>query len=215
VALSRETAETLAAMGTDELFEYVRQNPNLAAAIANLDPRVKLMEEFYADPDAKADFQKHGKRLYPKASVPEIDIPEKINASLKPEREKIAALEKELRELRMGGKRKVFRESLVAEGADEADLDNIEQFMVDNEFGPKAAKQAVRAFYETKTVAEPNFKAVLTMPDGGGAEHIKALLGAGPGEDLDDINAPFVEKIVAEEFGGAGRRPTPTRPVMA
>ena len=216
MALSRETIEALNAMSTEEIYEYVRQNPQLVSAVAAHDNRVKLMEEFYADPEAKADIQKHGKRLHPKASVPDLDIPEKINASLKADRDTIAELKKELAEIKLGGKHKVFRESLVAAGAEEKDCDAIEQFMVDNEFGPKAAAQAVRAFYETKEAAEPNYTpdSLLTMPDGGGTEYMKALLNAGPSDDLDLLTAPFVEKIAAEEFGGAGRRPTP-RPARA
>lgn len=204
----------LSELSTDDLFEYVRQNPGLARAIAESDPRVKLMEEFYADPDAKADLQKHGKRLHPKASVPEIDIPAKMEAALEPDRKKIAALEKELEGFKTNDKRKAFRAQLVEDGADDKDLDAIETFMVENEFGPKASKRAVAAFYETKESKEPNYQpdSVFTMPDGGGAEHIKALLAASPADDLDDINAPFVEKIVREEFGS---RPRGTRPAMA
>lgn len=213
--VSRDAAEALAALSTDELYEYVRQNPSLAQAIAAADPRVRLMEEFYADPSAKKALQEHGKRLHPKAAVPEIDIPAEINASLKAERDKVAALEKRVEGFELTGKRKAFREGLIDAGADEKDLDAIEQFMVDNEFGPKAAKQAVAAFYETQAPAEPNAsrETAFMLPEGGGAAHIKALLEAGPGDDLDDINAPFVDKIVAEEFGGA--RPRTTRPAMA
>lgn len=204
----------LAALSTDDLFELVRERPDLLQQIAARDPRVRLMEEFYADPDAKRDLQKHGKRLHPKASVPELDIPEQINKDLKADREKVAALEKELGDLKVGERRKAFRASLVAAGAEAADCDAIETFMVENEFGPKAATAAVEAFYKTQEAAEPNATptTVFTMPDGGGADHIKALLNATPGDDLDDINAPFVEKIVREEFGPSRRG---ARPAMA
>lgn len=204
----------LADLSTDELYEYVRQHPELLQEIAARDPRVKLMEEFYADPEAKKALQAHGKRLHPKASIPEVDIPAEITTTLKPHLEELAALKKQLGEMQLSERRKRFRTSLVDLGAQETDLDAIEQFMVDNEFGVKASKQAVAAFYETKESKEPNFnpETVLTMPEGGGAAHLKALLAAGPGDDLDDINAPFVEQIMAEEFG---KRTRGTRPVMA
>lgn len=204
----------LADLSTDELYEYVRQHPELLQDIAARDPRVKLMEEFYADPEAKKALQAHGKRLHPKASVPEVDIPAEITTSLKPHLDKIDALTKELGDLKLGERRKAFRAGLIADGAEDGDLDAIEQFMVDNEMGVKASRQAVRAFYETKATAEPNYtsETVFTMPEGGGAEHLKALLAAAPGDDLDDINAPFVDKIMQEEFGKRTRSP---RPAMA
>ena len=207
-------AAELQSLSTDDLFEFCRQHPDLVPKIANFDNRVRLMEEFHADPEARKDIIKHGKRLHPKASVAEVDIPAEIHASLKPQLDRIDALTKELGDLKLGERRKAFRAQLVADGAEEKDLDPIEQFMVDNEFGVKAAKQAVRAFYETKAPAEPNFtpETIFTMPEGGGAEHLKALLSAGPGDDLDDINAPFVEKIFREEFGPKSRT---TRPAMA
>ena len=201
-------------LSTEDLFQHVREHPELARAIGDLDPRARLMDELYSDPEAKKDIQRHGKRLHPKASVPDIDIPAEIQTSLKADREKITALENELKDIKMGDRRKAFRVSLLDAGAEATDLDAIEQFMVDNEIGPKSVKTAVRAFYETRDTAEPNFtpESAFTMPDGGGAAHIKALLEAGPGDDLDDINSPFVEKIVKEEFGGGSRS---RRPAMA
>lgn len=211
------TKEDLAGLTTEELFDLVRERPDLMRQIGALDPRARLMEEFYQDPDAKKDLLRHGKRLHPKAAVPEVDIPADVETRLKPALDKIDKLEKELGEIKDGGKRAKFRASLTASGADEADLDDIEQFMVDNEYGPKAAAAAVRAFYETKETAEPNTGGKsdlsMTMPEGGGAEHIKALLAAGPEDDLDIINAPFVEQIVKEEFGGGKSRSS--RPALA
>ena len=164
------------------------------------DPRVQLMERLYGDPLAKKDLQKHSKRLFPKASIPEIDIPAEVQTTITEQKKEIDALKGRLDAAEMGDKRKAFRASLVKEGAQEKDLDGIEQFMVDNEIGPKSTKVAVEQFYALQSPAEPTFESQhsWTMPE---TEHIKALMSAPPGADLDQINMPYVEKIWKETVG--------------
>ena len=72
------------------------------------------------------------------------------------DRARVEKLEKELAEIKDGGKRERFRAGLVSHGAEESDLDDIEQFMVDNEYGPKAAKAAVRRGLDGTTSARMN-----------------------------------------------------------
>ncbi len=170
--------------------------------IAGSDPRVQLMERLYGDPEAQKDLKRHSKRLFPKASIPEVDIPAQIQPIFDAQKKEIDGLTKRLDDAEMTDKRKAFRGSLVTAGAEEKDLDQIEQFMVDNEIGPKSTKVAVEKFYELQTPAEPTFESqhAWTMPE---SDHIKALMGAPPGADLDQINMPYVEKIWRETVGAA------------
>lgn len=168
--------------------------------IAGHDPRVQLMERLYGDPEANKDLKRHSKRLFPKASIPEIDIPAQLQPIIDGQKKEIDALKTRLDEADMTGKRKTFRSSLVSAGAAEKDLDAIEQFMVDNEIGPKSTKVAVEQFYALQNPAEPTFESQhsWTMPE---SDHIKALMSAPPGADLDQINMPYVEKIWQETVG--------------
>ena len=164
------------------------------------DPRVQLMERLYGDPEAQRDLKRHSKRLFPKASIPEIDIPAQMQPVIDAQKKEIDALTRRLDESEMSGKRKTFRGSLVTAGAEEKDLDAIEQFMVDNEIGPKSTKVAVDRFYELQNTAEPTFESQhsWTMPE---SDHIKALMGAPPGADRDQIHMPHVDKIWRETVG--------------
>jgi len=167
------------------------------------DPRVQLMERLYGDPEANKDLKRHSKRLFPKASIPEIDIPAQMQPVIDAQKKEIDGLKGRLDGIEMTGRRKSFRASLVKAGGTEEDLDAIEQFMVDNEIGPKSTKVAVEQFYALQNPAEPTFESQhsWTMPE---SDHIKALMSAPPGADLDQINMPFVEKIWKETVG-AGR----------
>lgn len=191
-----------------ELAEAALSNPQVFAHIASKDPRVQLMERLYGDPEAKRAIQSHSKRLFPKASVPEIDIPEIVRTELKTELDTVKALREELENDKKGRRREGFRARLQEAGGATEDLDDIETFMVDNEIGPKSVKVAVEKFYESKELAEPRGAAlsdafVADAKD----EQMKALLTAGPGADLDKINEPFVEAVFQDMFGNrAGRR---------
>lgn len=170
--------------------------------IAAGDPRVQLMERLYGDAEAQKDLKRHSKRLFPKASIPEVDIPAQMQPVFDAQKKEIDALTKRLDDAEMTGKRKTFRSSLVTAGAEEKDLDAIEQFMVDNEIGPKSTKVAVEQFYALQNPAEPTFESQhsWTMPE---TDHIKALMSAPPGADLDQVNMPYVEKIWRETMGAA------------
>lgn len=191
-----------------ELAEAALANPQVFAHIASKDPRVQLMERLYGDPEAKRAIQSHSKRLFPKASVPEIDLPEAIRGELKDDLDAVKKLRTELEDEKKGRRRQSFRARLQEAGGAAEDLDDIETFMVDNEIGPKSLTVAVEKFYESKELAEPRGAAlsdafVADAKD----EQMKALLTAGPGADLDKINEPFVEAVFQDMFGQrAGRR---------
>lgn len=191
-----------------EILEAAQQDPRIALAIAAKDPRVQLMERLYGDPESKKAIQQHSKRLYPKASVPEIDIPELVKAELADKFKEIDALKTTLETDAKGRRHEAFRSKLRESGADAEDLDAIETFMVDNEIGPKSLTVAVRQYYESKELAEPRGGGLSPdMPFDSKDDHMKALLATGPGDDLDRVNAPWVEKVFDDMFGAkAGRR---------
>lgn len=201
--------ERLADLTEAELAEAALANPRIAQAVASKDPRVQLMERLYGDPDSKRDIQKHSKRLFPKASVPEIDIPEIVRSELKDDIDAIKTLRADLESDVKSRRHTAFRSKLQEAGADAEDLDAIETFMVDNEIGPKSVKIAVEKFYDAQELAEPRGAAGLSpeLPLDGKDEHMQALLAAAPSDDLDRINEPFAHKIYQEMFGApAGRR---------
>ena len=175
--------------------------------IRSSDPRVQLMERLYNDPEAKRAIQQHSKRLFPKASIPEIDVPALTKAAIAEDVKAIQDLRKELETDKQGRRHTAFRGELVDAGADEEDLDAIETFMVDNELGPKAVKVAVEKFYESKEIAEPRGSAPDFVWDVAGEDglHMKALLDAPPGADLDRINEPYAEKLFHEMFSQPAR----------
>lgn len=198
----------LADLTEAELAEAALANPRIAAHIAGKDPRVQLMERLYGDPESKKDIQKHSKRLFPKASVPEIDIPEIVKSELKDDIDAIKALRGELQTEVKSRRHEAFRAKLHEAGAETEDLDAIETFMVDNEIGPKSIRVAVEKFYEAKELAEPRGSGLSPdLPGDPEDAHMQALLKSGPNDDLDRINEPFVQQIFNEMFGAQpGRR---------
>ena len=200
--------DRLADLTPAEIAEAALADPRIALHIASKDPRVQLMERLYGDDEAKKEIQKHSKRLFPKASVPEIDIPNLVRTELKDDLEAIKTLRTTLDGEAKSRRHEAFRARLQEAGADAADLDAIESFMVDNEIGPKSLTVAVEQFYAAKEIAEPRGSGLSPeMPLDSKDEHMKALLATGPGDDLDRVNAPWVERVFNDMFGAkAGRR---------
>lgn len=200
--------ERLADLTEAELADAVLANPRIALHIASKDPRVQLMERLYGDDDAKKSIQSHSKRLFPRASVPEIDIPILVRSELKDDLQAIKDLRATLDTEQKSRRHEAFRGRLQAAGAEAEDLDAIETFMVDNEIGPKSLTVAVEQFYAAKEIAEPRGAGLSPeMPLDSRDEHMKALLATGPGDDLDRVNEPWVNKVFDDMFGAkAGRR---------
>lgn len=199
--------ERLADLTQAEIADAALADPAIAQHVAKNDPRVQLMERLYGDPEAKKAIQQHSKRLWPKASVPEIDLPEIVRNEMKPDLDAIRALRGNLENDAKARRHEAFRSRLVAAGAESDDLDAIEAFMVDNEIGPKSIGVAVDQFYQAKELAEPRGGGLSPeMPFDSKDEHMKALLAAGPGDDLDRINEPYVEAIFEDMFGKKAQR---------
>jgi hypothetical protein len=199
--------ERLADLTPAEILEAATSDPRIVQAIAAKDPRVQLMEKLYGDPDAKKAVQKHSKRLFPNASVPEIDIPELVRSELKDDLQAIKDLRTTLETDAKGRRHTEFRAKLLEAGAETEDLDAIETFMVENEIGPKSLGVAIEKFYASKELAEPNAPGLSPdLPLDGKDEHMKVLLATGPSDDLDEVNAPWVSKVFDDMFGAQPRR---------
>jgi hypothetical protein len=199
--------ERLADLTPAEIAEAALSDPRIAAHIAARDPRVQLMERLYGDPESKKAIQQHSKRLFPRASVPEIDIPAMVRGELQEDVAAIKTLRADLEDDKKTRRHMAFRAKLQEAGADAEDLDAIETFMVDNEIGPKSLTVAVEKYYDARELAEPRGGGLSPeMPLDSKDEHMKALLATGPTEDLDRVNAPWVDKVFTEMFGSPARR---------
>jgi hypothetical protein len=205
----------LSDLTTGELFEYLKANPHLIPEIAKYDSRVRLMEALDADPEARLDIRKHSKRLWPKANIPEVDVPVLARAAVADDVAAVKKLRKDLEDEAAPRARNGFRDTLRATAlelglvGDDKQLDEIETFMVENHYGPKATGKAVEAFAETRYPAEPNFESehTFTFPDEG-SEYIKALVKAGPGDDTSQLTLRHAEQVYQDMFGKPkGRRP--------
>ena len=206
--MTREQLEKLADLTEGDIYEAALANPKIAAAVAAKDNRVILQEKIYSDKIARKRMQEDSKRLFPNASIPELDIPELIRSELKSDLDEIKALKAQLETDVKSRRHDAFRAKLREAGADAEDLDAVETFMVDNEIGPKSVSVAVEKFYQAKEIAEPRGMGLSPeMPLDSKDEHMKALLATGPGEDLDRVNEPWVEAVFQDMFGAKpGRR---------
>lgn len=202
---------------TADLMEYMRENPQAYTAITNTDPRVQLMERIHAAPGGEEDIanlvRKHKDRFPANARIP-IDVKEQAReaaaAAIKDDLQALkdlrAETEKERKEQRLRG----FRAEMIEAGAVEADVEKIEQFMVDNEIGPKSVALAVERYYEVTTPAEPNATAGLPWhPTNTDQEFLTKLAAAPMDADLDQIAAPWYEKTFQDVVGSqrGARRP--------
>ena len=200
--------ERLTEMSAEQIAEFVWRDPRTGHLVSKFDPRVQLHDRLYGDPEAKKDLlaviTKH-KRLFPHRATSEIDVPEIAQSAIAEEMKTVRELRKELEDEKLGRKRTAFRDTLVAAGAEATDLDKIEQFMVDNEIGPKSAATAVQKFYEVRDLAEPNKGVdaglVFRLDENADFQTFKSALEAPPDADLDQIFAPHYEKVFAETFG--------------
>src|SRR2546425_5928737 len=141
--------ERLADLTAGEIAEAALADEGIRLKVASQDPRVQLMERLYGDAEAKKDIQRHSKRLFPKASVLEIDVPEEAKKAIAEDVKAIQDLRKELETDKQHRAHTAFRAQLVEAGAEAKDLDAIEAFMVDNELGPKSLGIAVEKYYES------------------------------------------------------------------
>lgn len=200
-------AGNLTDLSEAELLEFVMANPAIYRKVVASDGRVQLMERLYADKDAKRAMQQHSKRLFPKAEIPEIDLAADLRKELEPDFVAIKETRKELEERNKAERRRDFVRSMIEHGAHEDDVQKIEQFMLDNEIGPKSLGLAVQQYYDSSAAAEPTATAhSFALPEN---DQMRALLSAPPGADLDEINAPFVESIFNEMTGGSSKKRRP------
>ena len=199
----------LADLTTADLMEYLRENPKTYYEITNTDPRVQLMERLNAAPGGEEDIaalvRKHKDKFPPNARIP-IDVKETAReaaqTAIKEDREAIADLRKELAEERKQQRLAGFRAEMVEAGASEADVEKIEQFMLDNEIGPKSVRLAVERYYEVSAPVEPTGTTLPWHPTNTDQEFLKKLAEAPPGTDLDEVAGPWYEKTFQDMTRG-------------
>lgn len=185
--------------------------PAEAYEIASQDPRAKLMERLYSTPESKGDLEKlvrkHGK-LFPNAQLPpdiEGIAAETAKATVKDDLQAIADLRKELAEERKAQKLTAFHAAMVEAGAQPEDVEKIDQFMLDNDFGPKAVTTAVTAYYEATPPAEPTNTGGPWgpwQPQDGDAKMMETLAQAGPNADLYQLGMPHIEQVFKDMTKG-------------
>lgn len=179
------------------------------------DPVNVLHAKLYGHPEARKGLEslvrKHAD-LFPGHALPE-DPNALIEAANKPLRDEIASLRAELDKDRTSVRHSKFQQEIVAAGAEVEDVAKIEQFMVDNEFGPKAVRHAVDAYYNQTAPAVPNDTGLgLTYGAPGSDEAqdpiLKQILGAnGPDVDLSGLTMQRAEQIWGEMFPAGGISP--------
>ena len=97
------------------------------------------------NPATRNDFLKLTKTANPHLAIPEVDLPLQINNSISAEREKIAALEKELLKDRVERDVERRRESLMEnKGLNKADIAEVEKLMVEKNI---ASHETAADFY--------------------------------------------------------------------
>jgi hypothetical protein len=202
----------LADLTTAELMEYLRENPKTYWEITNTDPRVQLMERINAKPEGKEDLEglvrKHKDVFPPTARLP-IDVKEQAReaarAEIAEDKKALADLRKEVEDERKAQKLAGFRAQIIEAGGNEADVEKIEQFMFDNEIGPKSVALAVERYYEVATPAEPTGTGVPWQPSNVDQDFLKKLVDAPMDADLDVIAMPWYEKTFQDAVKGQGR----------
>jgi hypothetical protein len=179
--------------------------------IANDDPRARLMELVWSDPQSRALLQRETKRLRPAASILEVDLPAQFQAELAKRDTEIAALKTELGGDKTARARTQFRADLVAYAEefdfrpDDKELDDIETFMVENQYGVKAARDAVRSWIDTKHPAEPSFESEHTFTfEDEDDDYIKKLRAAPIGADTSALTLAHAERL-SRQMGVFGK----------
>jgi len=191
-----------------ELLDLVVSNPKVMRTITDADPRVKLHELLYSKPEFREAIEEMGVKVAPDSHLARAR--RHARAEIEPLVKEVKTLHQELTTRKSEQDTSAFLASLRRyaneEGAEllEGEPEEIVTFMKDNQYGPKAAQAAVRAWLETKVPAEPTFEPAkpFTFADD---EHAKSLDKLGPGDDLGPATPRGIahaEKVWHSMFGG-------------
>ena len=143
-------------------------------AIANL---AQLSNTLANNPSTRAEFLGLVKKADPSVSIPEVDMPEKINVAMKEANEKIEKMRRELAERDARDNVMNIRNNLVKSGkATEADIPEVEKLMLEKGI---SSHETAAEFYQSQK------KSAVPTPSSGG------------------YNVQTVPKIDVKEFGGS------------
>ena len=175
------------------------------------DPRVQLMERLYTKPENRKVMQEMTAKEFPTAYIPEQEMRREVRGELDGLRAENEKLRERLDNDDKNRRYSAFRSTIVSEGQrrvgrtlTDEEIKAVETFMVDNQIGPKSVNLAVDRYFDGLETAEPTadqFTFPWQRPGGeqdADVQHLKRLMAAGPADDLDIINAPFVEKNFRE-----------------
>lgn len=204
-----DTTRLLSDLTEQELLELAAANTKVYKALTDSDPRVRLFETLYKDPKKAAIIEEMGIEVAPESSLARAR--RHARAEIADDVTAVKNLRKELE----AGKQKESEERFQSEVRDAAtelgftvtdkDLGDLVTFMKDNEYGPKAVKKAVEAFYEGREPAEPNFASEHTFQfEDEGSDYIKALNAAPPFTDTSQLTLQHAEKTWNQMFGKGG-----------
>jgi len=207
--MAGETNRLLSDLTEQELLDLAAANPKVYKALVDSDPRVRLFETLYKDPKKAAIIEEMGIEVAPDSNLARAR--RHARAEIADDVAAVKNLRKELED----GKKKEAETHFQAEVRDAAtelgftlqdkDLGDIVTFMKDNEYGPKAVKKAVEAFFEGREPAEPNFVSDHTFQfEDAGSDYIKKLTEAPPFTDTSNLTLQHAEQVWNDMFGKQG-----------
>jgi hypothetical protein len=204
-----DTTRLLSDVSEQELLELAASNPKVYKALVDSDPRVRLFETLYKKPEFAAKIEEMGIEVAPESSLARAR--RHASAAIADDVTAVKQLRKELEDGKKKDTETRFHQD-VQDAATELgytvsdkDLGDLVTFMKDNEYGPKAVKKAVEAFYEGREPAEPNFVSEHTFQfEDEGSDYIKKLTEAPPFTDTSTLTLQHAEKVWGDMFGKKG-----------
>ena len=221
------THEELAQLSEQEILDLAASNPRVYKALVDTDPRVRLHDLLYGS-DKKLDGKRVDGKLF-REVIEEMGVeiaPDShlararrhARAEVEPVMQEVTRLRNELLQEREQEAERAFRDEVrgylddAGALATEEHVDRVLTFMTENQYGPKAAKNAIGAYLDSAAPATPNYESEQGFTLGDEAdEHIKQLAKLGPGDDLGPSTPrglAHAERVWREMFG-TEKRPSP------
>ena len=216
----------LTELSDQQLLDLAASRPRVYKALTDSDPRVQLHERIY---NANGTLKVNGKDLRFRDVIEEMGVAIAPDSNIARSRRHAASvinddvvaikrMRQELQDEKQTARYQGFRETLRARAQQlgyapkDEDVDKIEAFMRDNEYGQKSADVAVEKFYETQETAVPNFESENTFTFGDeDSVYKKALLDSPLWSDTSSLTMAHAERVWTEMYGADrnGRRRNP------
>ena len=194
------------------LLDLAAANPKVYKALVDSDPRVRLFETLYKKPEFAAKIEEMGIEAAPDSTLARAR--RHAAAAIADDVTAVKTLRKELEDQKAKDRETAFQ-TQVHDAATELgytvsdkDLGDLVTFMKENEYGPKAVRKAVEAFYEGRDPAEPNFVSEHTFQfEDNDSQYVKTLVEKSdkdPFGDRSNDTLIHAEKTWREMFGKGG-----------